>query len=140
MQAGPALRMSIGGSGSSVPFSLGMAVPGSDADASDCILVAWCVPGASAAATLRAGKKAKVIDIFGPSEPYDELKLETAAAASVPEVRVTRNDILLMNVELDADSQIPFAAFDALRTAHALDVSGVSLSMTHRGNLYRARV
>ena len=103
--------MSIGGPDSTVPFSLGMAVPGSDADASGYILVAWWVPGTSAAATLRAGKTAKVIDIFAPWEPYDELKLETAAAASVPEVRVPRNDVLLMNVELDADSQIPFSAW-----------------------------
>ena len=123
-----------------MPFSLGMAVPGSDADAWGYILVAWWVPGTSAAATAGTGKKAKVIDIFGPWEPYGELRLQTAAAADVPEVRVPRSDILLMNVELDADSRIPFAAFDALWTTHAIDVSGVSLRLTHRGNLYRAHV
>ena len=81
-----------------------------------------------------------MIDIFGPWEQYDELKLETASSASVPSVRVSRDDILLMNVELDGDSKIPFAAFDALRNTHAIDVSAISLSLTHRGNLYRAHV
>ena len=103
-------------------------------------MVAWWVPGASPSAALRPGKKAKVIDMFGPWVQYDELKLGAASSASVPSMLVPRSDVLLMNVVLDADSQIPFAAFDALRTAHALDVSGVSLSMTHRGNLYRAHV
>ena len=121
------------GTASTVPFSLGMAIPSSDADVSDYILVAWWVPGASP-----MGKYAEVIDMFGPWEQYDELNLETAASASVPSVRVPRDDVLLMNVELDADSQIPFAAFDALRAKHGIDVSGVALSLTHRGNLYRA--
>ena len=60
------------------------------------------------------------------------------ASSEQPSVRVHRDDVLLMNVELDNESRIPFAAFDALRTKHALDVSGVYLSLTHRGNLYRA--
>ena len=101
--------------------------------------MAWWVPGASSSASLRPGKKAKVIDIFGPWEQYDELKVETAASASVPSVRVPRDDVLLMNVELDADLRIPFAAF-ALRNTHGIDVSAISLSLTHRGNLYRAHV
>ena len=75
-----------------------------------------------------------------PLEQHDELKLETAASASVPSVRVPRDDVLLMNVELDADLQIPFSAFDALRKTHAIDVSAISVSSTHRGNLYRALV
>ena len=62
-----------------------------------------------------------MIDIFGPWEQYDELKLETAASASVPSVRVSRDDVLLMNVELDVGSQIPFSAFDVLRKTHAID-------------------
>ena len=78
--------------------------------------------------------------MFGPWVQCDELKLETAASASVPSMRVPRGDVLLMNVELDADSQIPFSAFDALRTEYAIDVSSISLSLTHRGNIYRAHV
>ena len=135
MQAGPALRMSIGGSGSRVPFSLGMAVPGSDADAWGYILVAWWVPGTSAAATAGTGKKAKVIDIFGPWEQYDALTLESAANAELPEVRVLRADVLLANVQLDEQSRIPFKVFNTLRKTHDIDVSG--FSSTHRGNLYR---
>ena len=134
----PTLKMHIGPSTINLPFSLGMAIPGDDAD--DYVLVSWWVPGAAPSGSLRPGKKAKVIDIFGPWEQYDELKLETASSASVPSVRVSRADILLMNVELDDDSKIPFAVFDALRDTYAIDVSAISLSLTHRGNLYRAHV
>ena len=109
-------------------------------EADDYILVAWWVPGASATATLRPGKKAKVIDMFGPWKPYDELMMEPAASVSVSNVKVPRDDVLLMNVELDADSQIPFTVLDALRAQYAIDVTAISLSLTHRGNLYRAHV
>ena len=82
-----------------------------------------------------------MIDIFGPWEQYDELKAWAAAAVTVPGVlRVPIADVLLMNVELEADSQIPFDVFDELRTSHDIDVSRISLSITHRGNLYRAHV
>ena len=122
-----------------VPFSLGMVLPMREADAYDDILVAWWVPGTSAAATMRAGKKAKVIDIFGPWEQYDALTLESAANAELPEVRVLRADVLLANVQLDEQSRIPFKLFDKLRTTHDINVSGFS-STTYiaddQGNLY----
>ena len=85
-------------------------------------------------------KKAKVIDMFGPWVQYDELKLETAACASVPSVKVQHADVLLMNVELDCDSKIPFQVFDVLRMEWNIDVTAISLSLTHRGNIYRAHV
>ena len=137
----PTIKIDIAGTTSTVPFSLGMAVVGDEADANDdYIMVAWWIPGTNPAATMRAGKKAKVMDIFGSWEQYDELKAGAAAAVTVPGVRVPIADVLLMNVELDADSQIPFPVFDELRTSHDIDVSRISLSMTHRGNLYRAHV
>ena len=92
----PTATMRIGDTTYTVPFSLGAAVPGSDADASDCIVVAWWVPGASPSAALRPGKKAKVIDTFGPWVPYDELQLGAASSASVPGMLVRRNDVLLI--------------------------------------------
>ena len=85
-------------------------------------------------------KKAKVMDLFGPWEQYDGLKLETAACASVPSVRVPRADVLLVNVKLDSNPQTPFSAFNSLRTVHGIDVSAISLSLTHRSNIYRAHV
>ena len=136
----PPLTMSIGGTTTRVPFSLGMAIPGSDADDSDYILAAWWVPSASPAATLRPGKKAKVIDLFGPWVQYDEQNLETAAYVTVPCVKVQRADVLLVNVHLEDNSQIPFQVFDVLRTEWNIDVSAISLSLTHRGNIYRAHV
>ena len=104
------------------------------------VLVAWWVPGVSAAATFRSGKKSKVVDIFGPWEQYDNLKLETASNISLPSMRLPCADILLMNVEVDEAGCIPFSAFDALRTQYGIDVTAITLSWTHRGNLYRAHV
>ena len=137
----PTIRIDIGGTTSTVPFSLGMAVVGEEADANDdYIMVSWWIPGTSAKASMQPGKKAKMMDIFGSWEPYDELKAGAAAAVTVPGVQVPKADVLLMNVELEADSQIPFDVFDELRTSHDIDVSRISLSITHRGNLYRAHV
>ena len=53
---------------------------------------------------------------------------------------VPRSDVLLMNVELEADDKIPFSVFDALRTGFDIDVSAISLSYTQGGGLYRAHV
>ena len=75
-------------------------------------------------------KKANVIDMFGPWVQYDELKLETAACASVPSVKVQRADVLLMNVELDGDSKIPFQVFDVLRMEWNIDVTAISFVAT----------
>ena len=44
------------------------------------------------------------------------MSLEAASSFSVPSMLVPRSDVLLMNVELDVDAQVPFSAFDALRT------------------------
>ena len=89
---------------------------------------------------LPSWKKSKVMDIFGPWEQYDALSLEIAACYTVPCVRVPRGEVMLVNVELDSDRRIPFTVFDSLRTAHNVDVTGLAMSLTHRGNLYRAQV
>ena len=136
-----ASTMSIGAVTYTVPFSLGMVIAGNDMDASDCIVVAWWVPGASPSAALRGGrKKRKVMDIFGPWVQYDTHNLGAASSFTVPSVLVPHSDVLLLNVTLDADAQIPFSAFDALRTQHGIDVTSISMSSTHRGHVYRAHV
>ena len=42
--------------------------------------------------------------------------------------------------EFDDDGYIPFAVFDILRYKHGVDVTAISMSQTHRGNMYRAHV
>ena len=76
-----------------------------------------------------------MIDIFGPWVQYDEQRLEAAACAKMPSNKVYPADVLLMNVELDDDSQIPFEVFDALNREHDIDVTGLLFSLTPRGNL-----
>ena len=83
----PTTSLSIGATRYTVPFSLGAVITdadadGCDADASERIVVAWWVPGAAPSAALRPGKKAKVIDMFGPWVQYDKLMLGAASSAS----------------------------------------------------------
>jgi hypothetical protein len=54
---------------------------------------------------------------------------------------VVRNnaDVLIANVQLEND-RIPFHVFDSLRLKHGIDVTALSVSQTHYGNLYRAFV
>ena len=103
----------------------------------------WSLGGsrdAAAAASLRPGKKGQGDRHVWSMEPYDDLMMESASCVSAPSMNVARDGVLLMNVELDADSQIPFTALDALRTEYAIDVTAIPLSVTHRGNVYRAHV
>jgi hypothetical protein len=39
---------------------------------------------------------------------------------------------------LSSDATLPYDVFDALRSHHGIDVTGLSVSSTHRGNLYRS--
>ena len=53
----------------------------------------------------------------------------------LPDPLVHQDDILECNFEMDP--AIPYEVLDSLRLKHGIDVSGLSISLTHRGNLYR---
>ena len=60
-----------------------------------------------------------------------------AAEACLPGVLVQKNDILIINVDLDTD-KVPYEVFDRLRREFHIDVTSISISVTLGGNAYRA--
>ena len=57
--------------------------------------------------------------------------------ATLPDPLAAVDHILELNFELRDDSSIPWDTLDAVRTRHRIDITGLNLSMTHRGNIYR---
>ena len=55
----------------------------------------------------------------------------------LPKPVVASTQILECNFDLNEGGQLPYDVFDALRTQHDIDVTGLSVSLTHNGNLYR---
>ena len=101
------------------------------------MLVEWFLPES----TKRHGRgriRAKP-DIFATWTPLSERELG-AGDVCLPPVLVSAKTVLAGNVTLDAESCITFDVLDRLNAEHGIDVSGVSLSRTARGNLYRAHL
>ena len=105
-------------------------------DEHDDLLVAWLVPGRSEKALFKKGRKTKVVNIFGAWKPLAACTLEELDDTVLPETLVSQSAVLETNVLLQ-DDKIPFAVLDALRTKHGIDMTGLSVSSTAEGNLYR---
>ena len=123
-----------------LPFTMGMMVEGGVHLDADSFIVQWWVPSTSPRANMRPGPKTQVVDIFGAWQALATLTVDRAAEVNLPPVLVNRVNVLVINVQLDQDDRIPFSAFDQLRLKHGIDVTGLSTSMTHFGNIYRAYV
>ena len=89
----------------------------------------------------KPGRKKKILDIFGGWVPADEISLrETEVLPSVmqPASKILVWDFEPEQAEDDAGSLlIPFAVYDKLLDEHNIDMTGLSLSSTKRGNLFR---
>jgi len=102
---------------------------------------AWYHPLQSSERNFRAGRKKKVLDIFGAWIPSDHLAL--SETETLPSVMQPASKVLSWDFEPEQDDsesggvQIPFAVFDQIVDIHCIDVTGLSLSQTKRGNLYR---
>ena len=124
--------------GHKLPFLVGVALESSSKMAtSKKLLVSWMVPGRSKAETYRAGRKKDVIDIFGPWMAVDALSLGDLKQVCLPEPLVNADDILEWNFDLE-EQCLPYETLDQLRLRHDIDVTGLALSLTPKGNLYRS--
>ena len=85
--------------------------------------------------TFRGGKKRQMLDVFGPWTPVD---IAPNRDCTLPTPLVVFEDILECNFEWTADGTMPYDIFECLRRDHKIDVTGLSTSLTHRGNLYRS--
>ena len=100
------------------------------------MLVEWFVPESSK----RTGRSKLRPDIFAAWSPLAEQELGPASDVRLPPVLVPVQTVLAGSVELDTEGCIPFEVFDELQKKHAIDVSGMALSRTRRGDLYRAHL
>ena len=107
---------------------------------------AWYHPLESPEANFRAGRKRKILDIFGPWVPVQDLNMEETEPDAMQSVMQPANKVLAWDFEpiteeADAVGQviIPFHVFDHILEEHRVDFTGLTYSSTKRGNLYRTR-
>ena len=122
-----------------LPFLIGVAIetPSTLERAHD-VVVVWYVPGLASAETFRSGPKKKLLDIFGPWTSMRAFSVAEYQVRSMPSPVVHLADILECNFDLSSDETLPYDVFDALRSHHGIDVTGLSVSSTHWGNVYRS--
>ena len=99
------------------------------------VAVVWHIPQLAKMETFRSGKKRQMLDVFGPWTPVD---IAPNRDCTLPTPLVLVEDILECNFEWTAEGTMPYDIFDCLRRDHEIDVTGLSTSLTHRGNLYRS--
>ena len=122
-----------------VPFLVAVAAEiGSSKIREKNIVVVWYVLGLAAAETFRSGKKKIILEVFGPWTALDGLTMAQMRTCRILAAMVNVHDVMECNFELSSESTLPYDVFDALRRRHGIDVTGLSTSMTHRGNLYRS--
>lgn len=90
----------------------------------------------------RAGRKKKVLDIFGAWIPADDVSLNETL--TLPSVLQPASKVLAWDFDPEQDEEgdavsllIPFSVFDHVMDVHRIDITGLNLSSTKRGNLYR---
>ena len=97
--------------------------------------VQWWLPGRSASANAKAGRKAQVMDIFGPWHPADSLRLDDLEPLPTPVVKTT--DVWEWGFDLTESHELKFETLDDIMDKHNLDITGLNLTSTSRGNRYR---
>lgn len=122
--------------GTLLPFTLAQVVA-LPRHAEDDVMVAWWVPSPGANVNFKKGRTKQVMDLFGPWRPMGQMTVAELTGTAMPEVLVSQQACLEMNFSLTAEHELPFEVFEALRKKHSIDVTGLSLSLTKRGNVYR---
>ena len=125
------------GSSLKMPFLMAMVVDCVPTDPD--VTVQYWVPPVAPVSRVGGGKKKMVVDLFGDWAPFDTLMISEAELVDFPDIIVQKADILEV-ITLTGLGTIPYTALDKLRLEHEIDVTGISLSQTHLGHLYRAHV
>lgn len=117
---------------SKLPFFLGIL---RDIQSDGHGLVEWMHPLKSTECKFIAGKKKQMLDIFGSWMDVDGFSL--SELENLPSPILHPKNVLAWGFELTESSEIPFEVLDLLLDNKGLDFTGLSLSATARGNLYR---
>ena len=99
-------------------FAMRMAIPEPEADGADEVLVAWWVPPLASAATFKAGRKKKVVDLFGSWQHSEKMTLNEAKDVNMPSPVAKTSDVLEASVIND-------------HARDTLNAKGCILSMSH---------
>ena len=100
----------------------------------------WLVPPLSPVVDHRPGRKRTIPDLFGAWVPLDHITMKDALMLEMPDCVISPSDVLIPNIQLSADGTIPYELLDELRSQHDIDVSGLQVSRTQKGNIYRSHV
>ena len=126
-------------SGVKLPFNLGR-VLSSPTEKSPELLVTWLVPPLSPVVDHKPGAKRTIPDLFGAWVPLDDITVTETLMLELPGCVLSPPDVLIPNILMEADGTIPYCILDELRSQHDIDVSGLQVSRTQKGNIYRSHV
>ena len=124
-----------------IPFLVGVVMQSpSDRRWADKCLVRWHVPPLVNRKLATGKKGGRQLDIFGSWAEFDDVHLSMVHGGNLPDPMASLEDVLDSNFEMTENNELPFDTLDTLCQQHDLDVTGLSMSQTPRGNLYRAYV
>jgi len=126
--------------GTALLFTLGRVLPGTTSNDKKDAVVGWLVPSMSPCADYKTGARRLIVDVFSEWVPLETLTVAESRHVTMPTCVVVAADVLIPNILLEADGTLPYKILDELRTQHGIDVSALSVSRTHKGNLFRAHV
>ena len=88
----------------------------------------------------RGGKRKDVLDIFGTWVPMEDCSAGALRERSLPCPLVDSSDVLEFNFEWSSNNTLPYELLDSLRLKHAIDVTGLNVSLTRGDKNYRSYV
>ena len=116
-----------------LPFVLGQVL---DIDYQDeSAIVQWWHPDVSKEASMKPGRKKQILDVFGPWMPSDQMAVD--ALEPLPPSIVKPSLVFLWGFEHEEENKLPFSVLDGIMD-EGIDITGLNMSTTNRGNLYRA--
>jgi hypothetical protein len=75
------------------------------------------------------------MDIFGPWYPAESFRLDDLDPLPTPVVKTT--DVWEWGFDLTENHELKFETLDDIMDKHNLDITGLNLTSTSRGNKYR---
>lgn len=98
-------------------------------------IVEWWHPEMSKEASMRQGRKKQILDVFGGWVPSEQV--EVSNLEPLPPSVIKADQISWWGFELEDGNKIPFDVLDSIMD-DGIDITGLNMSNTSRGNLYRA--
>ena len=127
--------------GSPLPIVLGMVMDLHAAGPDPVLLINWWLPQMAFENTMQRGRRREVVDLFGTWTPADSRELSEHVGTTLPSPLLSMSLILEFNVDMDSGlvyHAIPYGVLDKLQNRHGIDLTGLSVSRTANGGLYRA--